>query len=97
MDREWCRAFVWFLVSYVPVGFVTTYGNLAKVLGVHPRSVAAALRANHTSSIPCHRVVAADGSVGGYNKGREEKIRRLRLEGVPFHKGRVDIHRMLTV
>ncbi len=32
--------------------------------------------------MPCHRVIAADGSIGGYSAGIERKVRLLRMEGI---------------
>ena len=60
----------------IPKGKVSTYGNIARVTGkrVHPRTVGAILGNNHDARVPCHRVVASDGSTGGYNKGISEKI-----------------------
>ena len=68
----------------IPKGKVSTYGNIARVTGkrVHPRTVGAILGNNHDARVPCHRVVASDGSIGGYNKGISEKIKILKKEGV---------------
>lgn len=76
----------------VPPGKVTTYSAVARALGVHPRAVAAALRANVLPIlIPCHRVVMSDGSPGGYSFGGPlVKRRLLEAEGVRFdERGRV--------
>jgi methylated-DNA-[protein]-cysteine S-methyltransferase len=34
--------------------------------------------------IPCHRVIAADGTLGGFGGGLERKVLLLELEGAPF-------------
>lgn len=75
---------VYALVQLVPPGKVTTYGSLAKALGVSARIVGKILAENeHAPVVPCHRVVRSDGDVGGYSKGgREVKKRLLELEGV---------------
>ncbi|WP_367175535.1 MGMT family protein [uncultured Agitococcus sp.] len=31
--------------------------------------------------VPCHRVIRSDGAAGEYNRGRDEKVRKLREEG----------------
>ena len=80
----------------VPRGKVTTYRDLAYALGCgSPRAVGQALRRNpdapHT---PCHRVVASDGSIGGFSGMRSgpeiaKKVRRLAAEGVRVREGSV--------
>lgn len=75
----------------VPQGYVTTYGLLARRVGCgSARAVGGALRANpFAPEVPCHRVVAADLSIGGFcgrRKGKEiaRKIALLISEGVPL-------------
>ena len=69
-------------------GQTTTYGTLAKELGVGPeaaREVGQAMANNPVPLIiPCHRVLAAGGKVGGFSApgGSAAKIRMLELEGV---------------
>lgn len=50
---------------------------------------------NRDPKTPCHRVVRADGRVGGFGfpGGSPEKARRLRAEGVSIINGRVDLTR----
>ncbi|KDD76889.1 hypothetical protein H632_c75p1 [Helicosporidium sp. ATCC 50920] len=51
----------------IPQGKVTTYGAMAKVLESSPRAVGQALRRNpYAPVVPCHRVIAADLSIGGF-------------------------------
>lgn len=70
-------------------GRTTTYGSLAKELGAGPeaaRDVGQAMARNPVPLfIPCHRVLAAGGKVGGFSApgGSAAKIRMLELEGVP--------------
>lgn len=76
-------------VSKVPRGEVTTYGDLARQIGrpKSARAVGQALRRNPIPIvIPCHRVLASDGSLGGYTgkDGVKTKVELLRLEGVLF-------------
>lgn len=56
-----------------------TYGCVARAVG-NPRAaraVAAIMARNYDPAIPCHRVVRADGSLGGYNRGGEAAKRAL--------------------
>jgi methylated-DNA-[protein]-cysteine S-methyltransferase len=68
-------------------GRTTTYGALAKELGAGPeaaRDVGQAMAKNPVALIiPCHRVLAAGGKVGGFSApgGSAAKIRMLALEG----------------
>jgi methylated-DNA-[protein]-cysteine S-methyltransferase len=72
----------------IPRGSVMTYGGLARMLG-KPRAARAVGRALATNPvplvIPCHRVIASDGSLGGYSArgGVSTKLRLLRFEGAP--------------
>ena len=69
-------------------GRTTTYGTLAKELGAGPeaaRDVGQAMAKNPVPLIiPCHRVLAAGGKVGGFSApgGAATKIHMLKLEGV---------------
>lgn len=68
----------------VPYGAVTTYRGVATAAG-SPRAYRAAGNALGSNPIPivvpCHRVVHADGGLGGYTGGLERKEFLLRLEG----------------
>jgi methylated-DNA-[protein]-cysteine S-methyltransferase len=68
----------------VPYGSVTTYGRMAALAG-SPRAARATGNALGSNPIPivvpCHRVVHADGGLGGYTGGIERKVTLLRLEG----------------
>lgn len=88
---------VYAIAQLIPEGKVTTYGAIAKVLHSHARAVGQALRHNPFAPIvPCHRIVASDGSIGGFSGHTTgvkiaEKIALLRKEGVRFEKdGKVD-------
>ncbi|MGV1764120.1 methylated-DNA--[protein]-cysteine S-methyltransferase [Rhizobium rhizogenes] len=69
-------------------GHTTTYGALAKQLGAGPeaaRDVGRAMARNPVALIiPCHRVLAAGGKIGGFSApgGSTAKARMLELEGV---------------
>ncbi len=71
------------IVKTIPEGRTLTYGEVARLAG-HPRAaraVGAVLKTNFNLEIPCHRVIKADGTLGGYNRGIEQKKEKLRLEG----------------
>ncbi len=84
---------VYFLVSKIPKGKVSTYKAIAKKLGGKGyRAVGNALRVNpNVVKVPCHRVVCSDGSLGGYCgvKNSRKKILLLRKEGVIVVGGRI--------
>ena len=68
----------------IPFGETRTYGDLARALHVAPQPVGQACGGNPIPIlIPCHRVVAADGKLGGFSGGRgvETKLALLRHEG----------------
>jgi O-6-methylguanine DNA methyltransferase len=61
--------------SLIPVGYVTSYGALAKAAGGSPRSVGRVMALNPFAPIvPCHRVVSSDFTLGGYGGGLEVKL-----------------------
>ena len=67
--------------SLISVGYLTTYGAIAKVAGGSPRSVGRAEASNpFPLLIPCHRVVRADFSIGGYGLGGKVKLEILQRE-----------------
>jgi methylated-DNA-[protein]-cysteine S-methyltransferase len=73
---------VWEALRAIPPGETRTYGELARILGTHPRAVGAANGSNQVGVvIPCHRVVAADGKLCGYAWGEERKRWLLAHEG----------------
>jgi len=78
---------VYEVVKTIPTGKVMTYGQIARIVGAAtPRIVGFALHANKSDHVPCHRVVAKDGSLseGFAFGGREEHRYRLAQEGVTF-------------
>ncbi len=67
---------VWTALRRIPPGRTITYGEVARRIGARRsiRAVAGACAANGIAvAIPCHRVVAADGSPGGYRWGVARK------------------------
>ena len=84
---------VYKLCRKIPKGKVSTYKQIAKALKTRAyRAVGQALKCNpYAPVVPCHRVVASDGSLGGFG-GKfhsRKKIILLRKEGVIVEKWRV--------
>jgi len=77
------QASVWKVLAKVPLGQTVSYSEVAQKLGCRKavRAVASACARNKLALlIPCHRVVAADGSLAGYRWGVESKARLLERE-----------------
>lgn len=83
-------------VAAIPEGKVSTYGRVAAAAG-HPGAARAVGNALHTNTspetVPCHRVVHTDGSLGGNYAfgGPEAQKERLISEGVRFIGDKVDM------
>ena len=70
------------IVKRIPAGEVMTYQEVAAVAG-NPkaaRAVARVMAQNYDESIPCHRVIRSDGTLGGYNRGGEIRKRAILLD-----------------
>ena len=82
---------VYTALRQIPKGRVTTYGLLARHLGCRSaQAVGQALRCNpFAPEVPCHRVIAGDLRIGGFQGARggvqiQRKLRLLAEEGVAF-------------
>lgn len=75
---------VYEVVKKIPKGKVLTYKEVAKRAGNEKasRAVGNILNKNYDPSIPCHRVIRADGKIGGYNRGSYLKEKILKLESI---------------
>jgi methylated-DNA-[protein]-cysteine S-methyltransferase len=76
----------------VPKGKVTTYGELAKAVGLKngQRAIGRMMNKNpFPVIIPCHRVVKSDGKIGGYLYGQDVKTKMLSDEGVVVRNGKI--------
>ena len=76
----------------VPKGKVTTYGELAKAVGLKngQRAIGKIMNKNpFPVIIPCHRVVKSDGKVGGYFYGQNVKTKMLSEEGIQIENGKI--------
>ena len=84
---------VYALCKKVPKGRVTTYKDIGNALGGKGqiyRAVGVALNRNPRAPIvPCHRVVNADGRVGGFAHGTKKKIEMLEKEGIKIEDGKI--------
>lgn len=81
----------------IPRGWVSTYGRIARHIGSPgaARAVGTALAENpFPIIIPCHRAVRADGTLGGYQGGKEMKRALLEMEGVEFKGAGVSMERV---
>ena len=81
---------VWSRLRDIGYGEVESYGSLAISLGTSPRALAQACAVNPLPIfVPCHRVIAARGCLGGYSggDGPDTKLALLRLEGVSITVG----------
>lgn len=91
-------------VSRIPRGKVATYGEVAKALGCKSaRAIGQALRVNpYAPEVPCHRVIAARLTLGGFQgktsgPALQRKLALLAGEGVCFHAGKLaDPRRLFT-
>lgn len=78
---------VWRVLTKIPRGETRSYSWVARKVGKPgaSRAVGAACGANPVPVIvPCHRVIAGDGSLGGFGGGLPMKRRLLRIEGMKF-------------
>lgn len=83
---------VYRVVKRIPEGRVSSYGAVARAAGFPKayRAVGNVLNRNpFAPHVPCHRVVKSNGFVGGFARGRKEKIRLLREEGVVVENDRI--------
>lgn len=84
---------VWKSLARIPFGKTVTYQSIAETVGSPEgfRAVGMANGANPVAIVvPCHRVINANGHLGGYGGGITRKLQLLELEGVKFTaKGRL--------
>lgn len=72
------------VVKEIPCGKTLSYKAVASRAGFPraARAVAQIMASNYDKSVPCHRVIRSDGTVGGYNRGGEKAKRAiLEIEG----------------
>jgi O-6-methylguanine DNA methyltransferase len=77
------------VVSLIPLGYVASYGSVAKAAGGSPRAVGRVMALNPFPPIcPCHRVVSSDFTLGGYGGGLDLKLEILKRESRGFSSKR---------
>ena len=77
----------------IPKGQITTYGDLAKAVGLKngQRAIGKIMNKNpYPVLIPCHRVVMSTGKIGGYAYGKNVKIKMLSDEGIEITNGKIE-------
>jgi O-6-methylguanine DNA methyltransferase len=82
MSSEFDRK-VWEVIRAIPGGRVMTYAEVARALGTtaHRAVGGACARSPGMPDVPCHRVIASDGTLHGFNGGLEKKRALLESEG----------------
>lgn len=78
-------------VRRIPPGRVATYGDVAAAAGSPraSRAVGNIMRECKSVGVPCHRVIAAGGRLGGYGGSLQLKRELLRAEGILVSGSRV--------
>jgi len=82
--------YTYFLVRQIPPGRVSTYGAVAKALGNKKYARVVGLYMNRNpdaDTMPCFKIVNADGSLGGFGLGIKDKLRRLKQDGIEVKNG----------
>ena len=81
------------VVRGIPAGRVATYGDVAALAGKPKaaRAVGNIMRECGRADVPCHRVIAAGGRLGGYGGNEALKRALLVAEGVVIHGSRVQL------
>jgi methylated-DNA-[protein]-cysteine S-methyltransferase len=77
----------------VPKGQITTYGDLAKAVGLKngQRIIGKIMNKNpYPVLVPCHRVVMSTGKIGGYAYGEHVKTKMLSDEGMEIINGSIE-------
>lgn len=85
------RAKVLAVVRRIPPGRVATYGDVAAAAGSPraSRAVGNIMRECRSPGVPCHRVIAAGGRLGGFGGSLQLKRELLRAEGVVATSARI--------
>lgn len=84
---------VWEYLCQIPFGEHRAYGEIAAAFGMSggARAVGNAVGANPIPVlIPCHRVLAAGGRLGGFRLGADLKVKLLELEHIAHHDRKIE-------
>jgi len=94
---------VYSFCSKIPKGKVSTYKSIAEAMGTKAyRAVGQALRKNpYAPKVPCHRVIASDGSIGGFmgkhqGPSIKKKITMLKREGVGVKGNKISMRHVYS-
>jgi len=78
------------LLTKIPKGKVVSYSTLAKICKTSPRAIGRILSKNEElDKYLCYKVVKKNGEIGGYKLGVNEKIKRLKRDGIKIINGRI--------
>lgn len=72
------------VVKMIPRGKMMSYGEVAAAVGAPgaARAVGTIMKENYDPTVPCHRVIRSDGTLGEYNRGgAKKKYQLLKKEG----------------
>lgn len=86
------QEYTYSLVRQIPTGRVSTYGAVAEALGdkSYARAVGKYMNKNpDADTMPCFKIVKSDGSLGGFGRGVNDKIRRLKEDGINVKNGKI--------
>ena len=84
--------YTYYLVRQIQKGRISTYGAVAKALGNkgYARAVGKYMNNNpNADTMPCFKIVKSDGSLGGFGLGLDDKIRRLKEDGIEVKDGKI--------
>lgn len=77
------------LVAAIPVGAVSTYGDIAAAAGLSSARIVGWIMRTDSADLPWHRVIGASGKPAPHLATKQ--LDRLRAEGVPIGNGKVDL------
>lgn len=82
------QARLWLYVQDIPYGRTQSYAQIGRAIGLHPRAVGAGMRAcPFLLVVPAHRVIHADGRIGGFAGQEGVKAWLLRFEQANLSSG----------
>lgn len=85
---------VYNLLRMIPRGKVTTYGEVARKLGINPRYVGKVLSLNeHPTLFPCYKVVRSNGEVGGYTKDGKSNLNTSKIKAAKIAQDDIQVIR----
>ena len=80
------------LLRKIPKGKVSTYKEISRVTGIHPRAVGVILNKNKDpENVPCYKIVKSEGKIGGYALGVKKKIELLEKDGIKIKNNKIDL------